>query len=109
MPVLFAKHIQNSPSPVYLIRDFPELPDVVKGYIPGELSFAANSSELRANSPAVRRHLYSAAANVRRSTPNVRRSSAEFARVRPGSPVLRRELANGSPENSFAGRNPDHL
>ena len=40
MPVLFAKQIQNSPSPVYLIRDFPELPDVVKGYIPGELSFA---------------------------------------------------------------------
>ena len=43
--------------------------------------------------------------NVRRSTPNVRRSSAEFARVRPSSRVLRRELANGSPENSFAGRN----
>ena len=41
--------------------------------------------------------------NVRRSTPNVRRSSAEFARVRPSSRVLRRELANGSPENSFAG------
>ena len=47
--------------------------------------------------------------NVRRSTPNVRRSSAEFARVRPSSLVLRRELANGSPENSFAGRNPNHL
>ena len=45
------------------------------------------------------------AANVRRSTPNVRRSSAEFAKVRPSSPVLRRELANGSPENSFAGKN----
>ena len=43
--------------------------------------------------------------NVRRSTPNVRRSSGEFARVRPSSRVLRRELANGSPENSFAGRN----
>ena len=43
--------------------------------------------------------------NVRRSTLNVRRSSAEFARVRPSSRVLRRELANGSPENSFAGRN----
>ena len=47
--------------------------------------------------------------NVRRSTPNVRRSSAEFARVRPSSRVLRRELANSSPENSFAGRNPNHL
>ena len=43
--------------------------------------------------------------DVRRSTPNVRRSSAEFARVRPSSRALRRELANGSPENSFAGRN----
>ena len=41
--------------------------------------------------------------NVRRSTPNVRRSSAEFARVRPSSRELRRELANSSPENSFAG------
>ena len=37
---------------------------------------------------------------------NVRRSSAEFAWVRPSSPVLRRELVNGSPENSFAGGNP---
>ena len=70
----------------------------------------ANSSELArtprelANGspiPTLRR----TPANVRRSTPNVRRSSAEFARVRPSSPVLRRELANGSPENSFAGRN----
>ena len=70
----------------------------------------ANSSELArtprelANgspTPRVRR----TPPDVRRSTPNVRRSSAEFARVRPSSRALRRELANGSPENSFAGRN----
>ena len=70
----------------------------------------ANSSELArtprelANgspTPTVRR----TPPDVRRSTPNVRRSSAEFARVRPSSRALRRELANGSPENSFARRN----
>ena len=46
----------------------------------GELSFAANSRELCANSPAVRRHLYSA--ELRRTFAGVRRSSLEFARVR---------------------------
>ena len=71
----------------------------------------ANSSELARTprefaiglpTPTLRR----TPANVRRSTPNVRRSSAEFARVRPSSPVLRRELANGSPQNSFAEGKP---
>ena len=87
--------------------------DSILGSIPGERELArtrANSSELArtprelANgspTPSVRRTL----ADVRRSTPNVRRSSAEFARVRPSSPALRRELANGSPKNSFAGKN----
>ena len=69
----------------------------------------ANSSELARTprefaigspTPTLRR----TPANVRRSTPNVRRSSAEFARVRPSSPVLRRELANGSPEKFVRGR-----
>ena len=60
------------------------------GYIPGELSFAANSRELertRANSARIRQQFADTytPANVRRSTPNVRRSSAEFARVRPYS------------------------
>ena len=70
------------------------------GYIPGELSFAANSrelertransGELRANSPAVRRHPHSGElrrtfAGVRRTFAGVRRSSLEFARVRPYS------------------------
>ena len=70
------------------------------GYIPGELSFAANSREfartransreVRANSPAVRRHLYSAElrrtfAGVHRTFAGVRRSSLEFARVRANS------------------------
>ena len=94
---------------------------MICGSIPGELSFAANSRELgrtransrelRANSPSVRQHRHSAElrrtfAGVRRTFAGVRRSSAEFARVRPSSPVLRRELANGSPENSFAGGKP---
>ena len=67
------------------------------GYIPGELSFAANSGELertransgelRANSPAVRRHPHSGGlrrtfAGVRRTFAGVRRSSLGFARVR---------------------------
>ena len=67
------------------------------GYIPGELSFAANSreleriransGELRANSPAVRRHPHSGElrrtfAGVRRTFAGVRRSSLGFARVR---------------------------
>ena len=69
----------------------------IMGYIPGELSFAANSGELertransgelRANSPAVRRHPHSGElcrtfAGVRRSFAGVRRSSLGFARVR---------------------------
>ena len=78
----------------------------------GELARTrANSSELARTprefaigSPTLT--LRQTPANVRRSAPNVRRSSAEFARVRPSSPVLRRELANGSPENSFAGGKP---
>ena len=67
------------------------------GFIPGELSFAANSGELertransgelRANSPAVRRHPHSGElrrtfAGVRRTFAGVRRSSLGFARVR---------------------------
>ena len=67
------------------------------GFIPGELSFAANSrelertransGELRANSPAVRRHPHSGElrrtfAGVRRTFAVVRRSSLGFARVR---------------------------
>ena len=70
------------------------------GYIPGELSFAANSRELartransrelRANSPTVRQHRQSAElwrtfAGVRRTFAGVRRSSPGFARVRPHS------------------------
>ena len=82
--------------------------------IPGELSFAANSGELARTprefaigspTPTLRR----TPANVRRSTLNVRRNSAEFARVRPSSPGLCCELADGSPENSFAGRNYIHF
>ena len=70
------------------------------GYIPGELSFAANSrelertransGELRANSPAVRRHLHYGElrrtfAGVRRTFAGIRRSSLGFARVRANS------------------------
>ena len=68
------------------------------GRTPREFASSSPTPKLRRTPP-----------NVRRSTQNVRRSSAEFARVRPSSRVLRRELANGSPENSFAGRNPNHL
>ena len=91
MPVLFAKQIQNSPSPVYLIRDFPELPDVVKGYIviPGELSFAANSSELartRANSARIRQQFADTY-----TPPNSGERSPEYAELSP-------EYAERSPE-----------
>ena len=50
--------------------------------------------------PSVRQHRHSA--ELRRTFAGERRT---FGGVRPGSPVLRRELANGSPGNSFAGRN----
>ena len=88
MPVLFAKQIQNSPSPVYLTRDFPELPDVVKGYIPGELSFAANSRELeqtRANSARIRQQFADTY-----TPPNSGERSPEFGGVRSSSPGFAR-------------------
>ena len=68
----------------------------------GELERTPREFAIGSPTPTLRR----TPANVRRSMPNVRRSSTEFARVRPSSPVLRRELANGSPENSFAGGKP---
>ena len=70
----------------------------------------ANSSELartRANSARIRQQFADThtPANSAERSPEYAERSPEFARVRPSSRVLRRELANGSPENSFAGRN----
>ena len=79
------------------VVQWSKLDNFDQGYIPGELSFAANSGELertransgelRANSPAVRRHPHSGElrrtfAGVRRTFAGVRRSSLGFARVR---------------------------
>ena len=82
-------------SPVYLIRDFPELPDVVKGYIPGELSFAANSREIertRANSTRIRQQFadtYTPPNSGERS-PEYAERSPEFGGVRSSSPGFAR-------------------
>ena len=70
----------------------------------------ANSGELertRANSARIRHRFANTDTppNSGERSPEYAERSPEFGGVRPGSPVLRRELANGSPENSFAGRN----
>ena len=83
----------------------------LKGSIPGKLSFAANSGKLertRANSARTRQRFANTDTlpNSGERSPEYAERSAEFGGVRPSSPVLLREQANGSPENSFAGGNP---
>ena len=67
----------------------------------------ANSGELertRANSARIRHRFANidTPPNSGERSPEYAERSPEFGGVRPSSPVLRRELANGSPENSFA-------
>ena len=90
-----------------------------RGFIPGELSFAANSGELertransgelRANSPAVRRHPHSGElrrtfAGVRRTFAGVRSGSPEFARTPPrtGERFARKFVRRKKSQPAFA-------
>ena len=84
----------------------------MNGIIHGERSFAANSREhgrirphsprIRANPPTVRQlFFWRTLANHWRTLRELPRTLAEFARIRPNSRGVRRELANSSPEKCF--------
>ena len=101
------------------MRHEPTLGMTHLGFIPGELSFAANSGELertransgelRANSPAVRRHPHSGElrrtfAGVRRTFAGVRSGSPEFARTPPrtGERFARKFVRRKKSQPAFA-------